>query len=131
MSSLLDTDWVISFLNGRPEAVTLVTRLADDGIAVSVISCGEIYEGLLRDPQSARRVAQFERFTTTVDIVTLDARAARVYARIRSQLRAQGQLIPDNDTWIAATALAYHFTLVSRDQHFSRIPDLNLSPSAD
>lgn len=126
MSSLLDTDWLISFLNGRKDAVTLVTRLADEGVAVSVISCGEVYEGLLHDPQAARRTAQFERFTDTVDVVAPDARIACVYARIRSQLRAQGKLIPDNDTWIAATALAYHFTLVSPDQHFSRVPDLKL-----
>ncbi len=32
----------------------------------------------------------------------------------------------DADLWIAATALVYGLTLVSRDQHFSRIPDLQV-----
>jgi predicted nucleic acid-binding protein len=33
-------------------------------------------------------------------------------------------LIADNDLWIAATALAKDLTLVTRDQHFSRITGL-------
>jgi len=42
------------------------------------------------------------------------------------KLRAQGQPLADNDLWIAATALAYDLTLVTRNQHFRRIPDLKL-----
>jgi tRNA(fMet)-specific endonuclease VapC len=33
-------------------------------------------------------------------------------------------VIPDNDLWIAATARQHELTLVSRDSHFSEIPDL-------
>ena len=42
-------------------------------------------------------------------------------------LRRQGQLIPDLDLLIAATALAHDLTLVTRNRHhFERIPDLRL-----
>ncbi len=126
MSYLLDADVVISFLNGRPEAIELVDKLADEGLAVSIIVCGEVYEGLLRDSSPDQRFARFETFTATVDVITPDTQVARQYARIRSQLRAQGQILADNDLWIAATAVAHDLTLVRGDKHFQRIPDVRL-----
>ncbi len=128
MIYLLDADWIISFLNGRPEAVDTIRQLADEGIVISVITWGEIYEGLLALPDSERRLAQFEDFTASIDLVSPNVVVAREYARTRSHLRSQGLLIPDNDLWIAATALAFDLTLVSRDQHFLRIPGLRLYP---
>jgi tRNA(fMet)-specific endonuclease VapC len=124
---LLDADWVISFLNGRAEAVQLVGDLASDGVAVSIIAWGEIYEGLLGAPDPAPRIAQLEQFAASVDLILPDVYVARRYARTRLELRRQGLPIPDNDLWIAATALAHDLTLVSRDQHFRRVPGLKLN----
>ena len=46
---------------------------------------------------------------------------------MRAFLRRQGQLIPDLDLLIAATALAHDLTLVTRNRrHFSRILSLRL-----
>lgn len=129
MIYLIDADWLISFLNGRPEAVQTLSQLADEGIVVSIITWGEIYEGLLTLPDSDRRLAEFEEFTVNIDLIAPDVGVARQYAQIRSRLRSEGLLIPDNDLWIAATALAFDLTIVSRDQHFVRIPDLRRYPA--
>jgi predicted nucleic acid-binding protein len=49
------------------------------------------------------------------------------FARQRAALRRQGQLIPDIDLLIAATALEENLTLVTRNiRHFERIPELRL-----
>ncbi|MBI4320686.1 MAG: type II toxin-antitoxin system VapC family toxin [Chloroflexi bacterium] len=126
MSYLLDADWVISFLNGRPNAVQLVEKLANRGLAISIITWGEVYEGLIGLPSFARHMVAFEELTATTEIISLDTEVARRYAVIRSDLRSRGLLLADNDLWIAATALARDLTLVSRDQHFERIPGLKL-----
>jgi hypothetical protein len=65
-------------------------------------------------------------FSDLVDLITLDLTIAHRYAKIRGARRGQGRLIPDNDLWIAATALAHQLTLVRRDRHFARIPALTL-----
>jgi len=126
VSYLIDTNWVISFLNGKADAVGLLGNLANEGIAISIITWGEIYEGLLSASSQQHRLAQFESFVATVDLLTLNTDVAQQYGTIRSHLRLQGLLIPDNDIWIAATALAYNYTLVSQDKHFSRVPNLTL-----
>ena len=46
MSYLLDSDWVADYLKGKPQAVALLDRLREDGIAISLITYGEIYEGI-------------------------------------------------------------------------------------
>jgi tRNA(fMet)-specific endonuclease VapC len=71
-------------------------------------------------------VGQLEAFIAALDVVDVDIDVARQYAQTRSYLRARGLLIPENDLWIAATALTYDFVLVSRDEHFSRVEDLKL-----
>jgi tRNA(fMet)-specific endonuclease VapC len=127
---LLDADWIISFLYGRAEAVDLVSSLADEGIAVSIIAYGEICEGLLGGPSPAERRVQLEAFLSTVEMLSLDVDVANQFAEIRIDLRSRGMLIPDNDTWIAATARAHDLTLVSRDAHFRRIPNLRIDPNS-
>ncbi len=50
-----------------------------------------------------------------------------LFGRHRSVLRRQGNMIPDMDLLIAATALNYDLTLMTRNiRHFARIPDLRL-----
>ena len=52
---------------------------------------------------------------------------AAAYAKIASNLRSSGQSIGANDVWIAASALAGQFPLVSNDaKHFGRVPGLNV-----
>lgn len=49
------------------------------------------------------------------------------FARIRGDLRRQGLLIGDLDLLIAATAIHYDLTLITRNlTHFQRAPDLKL-----
>jgi predicted nucleic acid-binding protein len=43
---LVDTDWVIHYLNGRGQIVDRIKALIKDGLAVSIISLAELYEGV-------------------------------------------------------------------------------------
>jgi len=39
---LVDTDWVIHYLNGRADIITRIQELSPLGIAISVISLAEL-----------------------------------------------------------------------------------------
>jgi tRNA(fMet)-specific endonuclease VapC len=97
MSYLVDSDWVVDWLHGKPPAVELLTALAVSGLAISLITYGEIYEGIFfgRDPKQSERV--FRQFLRSVDVLPLTKPIMRRFARIRGQLRQQGLLIPDPD----------------------------------
>jgi predicted nucleic acid-binding protein len=59
--------------------------------------------------------------------LALDRDIMTRFARIRGDLRRQGQSIGDLDLLIAATAIHHDLTLVTRNvRHYARIPDLKL-----
>ena len=47
MSYLVDSDWLIDAFIGVSPAVNLLARMRSEGLAVSIISYGELFEGAL------------------------------------------------------------------------------------
>jgi tRNA(fMet)-specific endonuclease VapC len=127
----VDTDWVADFLKGRRPAVELLTSLAPEGLALSVITYGEIYEGIEYGSDPNAHDAVFRRFLRGASVLSITRPVARRFATIRGQLRQRGQLIPQPDLLIAATALHHGLTLVTRNvSDFHRIPGLKLYQSS-
>lgn len=60
----------------------------------------------------------------TAGILLPNEQTAYHYARLFVQLKRIGKPIPDNDLWIAALCVQHNLTLISRDKHFDRIPQL-------
>jgi len=46
--------------------------------------------------------------------------------QIKATLEMAGTPIPENDMWIAALATRWGVTLITRDNHFNRLPHLAL-----
>ena len=127
MRYLVDSDWLIDAFLGLPTAVNLLARLRDDGLAVSIISYGELFEGAISAPDPATELARFRRFLARLALLALDDAVMERFARLRTELRRRGQLIPDLDLLIAATAMHHDLTLLTRNvRHFRRIPELTL-----
>ena len=126
MSYLVDSDWVADYLKGRPSAVQLLNSLFRDGISISIITFAEIYEGVYYSQTPEQHEAVFRRFLQGVSVLPINGSVGRRFAILRGALRRTGQIIPHTDAFIAATALVHDLTLVRRDQHFARIPDLKL-----
>jgi tRNA(fMet)-specific endonuclease VapC len=122
---LVDTDWVANYLKGRHPFVQRLGALAHEGLAISIITYGEIYEGIYfgRDPE--RHEAGFGDFLRGVTVLPLNRSVMRQFARLRGDLRSKGQLIGDPDLLIAATALHHDLTLLTHNsRHFARISEL-------
>ena len=61
----------------------------------------------------------------TVGVLLPSRETAEHYARIFVQLKRAGTPMPDNNLWIAALALEHDLVLITRDRHFSRLPQLH------
>ena len=57
-------------------------------------------------------------------VLACDTATAYEYGQMRNLLRQQGRPIADNDIWIAAVAMQYQLTLISRDAHFQEVDGL-------
>jgi len=124
---LVDTDWVIHYLHAHPAIVPRLDERQPQGLALSIISLAELYEGVFysRDPDGdGQDLADFLRGVTVLGI---DADIAALFGRERGRLRAAGMLIGDLDLLIGATALAHNLTLLTNNRsHFERIDGLHM-----
>ncbi|MGH7961817.1 MAG: type II toxin-antitoxin system VapC family toxin [Candidatus Binatia bacterium] len=124
---LLDADWIIQAMGDRQPAVQTLRRLAGSRIFVSYITFGEIYEGAFDSVNPDAHLAIFRHFLGAYHILTLNDPIMARFAELRAYLRRRGQLIPDFDLLIAASALHYESTLLTFNRRdFERIPDLKL-----
>jgi tRNA(fMet)-specific endonuclease VapC len=119
---LLDTNIIISLLEGDPG---IETKLASSGeILIPAVAAGELYFGAAKSARSADNIFRIERFLSGRKILPCDLGVARDYGTLRQRLRVKGRPIPENDLWIAATAVHFGCTLVTRDRHFGKVEEL-------
>jgi len=127
MSYLVDSDWVADWLKGKPPAIELLNKISLDGLAISLITYGEIYEGIFSGQDRLRYERVFRQFLRPVPVLPLNRAIMRRFAIIRGQLRQQGRVITDPDLLIAATTIEHRLVLVTRNRrHFDRIPNLQI-----
>ena len=130
MAYLIDSDWLIDHLADIPEANDLLEDLADEGIAISVITYMEAYQGLLRSPVAQEELdPRFNALVEAIPILPLSLAVARRCAGLRETLRTQKKRVNARamDLIIAATALQHDLILVTRNlDDYQDIPDLRI-----
>lgn len=119
---VLDTSVLIEIIRQNP-AIRFHLATAQD-LYVSSIALGELYYGAQYSANPAKGIAEIDALAQTLGLLVVDGTTARAYGDIKSELRSMGQMIPDNDIWIAAAARQYGLTLATRDAHFNRIAGL-------
>ena len=124
---ILDSNIISYYLRGDLQIVPRVQALAPADVGVPAIVEYELRYGLLRLPQEAAkpRLAALMQLLQPMQRLPFDSDCAAHAARIRAELEAAGTPIGPHDTLIAATALRYQATLVTRNvREFSRVPGL-------
>jgi tRNA(fMet)-specific endonuclease VapC len=127
MRYLVDTDSIIDGLAGISSILDWFNEHLDEGLAVSIVTLAEVYEGAYINPDPEVHIASFQAFLAIFTILPLIDQIAQRFARLRATLRRQGNLIPDLDLLIAATAIEHDLTLRTRNRRqFERIRELRL-----
>ena len=121
---LADTSVFIARESGRP----LDSDALPDELAVSIITIGELRAGVLAASSVEVRDRRLGTLTAALQLepVPVDESVAAHWARLRVLLRDSGQRMPVNDSWIAATALALGVPVVTQDDDFPDIAELDV-----
>lgn len=122
---LIDTDWVIHYLNDHPGIVRPLQELQPQGLGLSIVSLAGLYEGIYSSTDPAGNERDLNDFLRGVIIIGLDEATCKIFGRERGRLRKQGALIGDFDLLIAATGLHYGLTVRTNNRtHCERVEGL-------
>lgn len=123
---LLDTNICIYIRRERPQAVLdRFKGLPAGSTAISVITYGELVYGVQKSPSSRTAMLILEELTAVIPVLPMAVDVAKIYGAIRSDLAVRGELIGNNDLWIAAHAKSLGLTLVTNNEReFQRVEGL-------
>jgi toxin FitB len=123
VSFILDTCVVFELVKPKPAAsvASWVSARAEETLFLSVLTIGELHEGIARLPASAKRDALAawvdgslrQRFRDR--ILPIDEVAAVAWGRIVAEAESRGQPVSCIDSLIAATAIAHGYAVVTRN----------------
>ena len=125
---LLDTNICIYIRQKRPEEVLRRFRKLRPGeAALSVITYGELLYGAAKSAQRVLALERLRELVTLLPALSLPETAAEAYGAIRTELETKGEMIGNNDLWIAAHAVVAGLTLVTNNESkFRRVRGLKI-----
>ena len=121
---LLDTNAVIAFQRNETAVIDLLSAAEEVLVPLTVV--GELYFGAYKSTKREENLAAVNAFVTGRVVLRPDITTANTYGEIKAAIRAKGRPIPENDIWIAAIAVQYDLTLLTRDEHFKQVAGLKL-----
>ena len=126
---LLDTNICIYIIKYRPEIVRqhFEKHLPHRNILISVITLGELRFGAEKSQNKAKALGVIDELVSIIPVIELDENVAEHYAQIRKDLTSKGQIIGNNDLWLAAHARANNWVMVTNNEkEFLRVEGLNV-----
>ena len=127
MRLILDTNIYSDYAEGNTEVVNIIAERGSE-ICFPAIVLGELYYGFQKSVRKKLNELKMEQFIKIfhVEIITDDEYVARKYALIYEYLEKKGRKIPINDVWIAACCMEVGGTLLTRDQHFEAVDQIEV-----
>jgi predicted nucleic acid-binding protein len=120
--TFIDTSVIIDFLAGDEKIISLVKELADkEEIKTTTIT---EYELLKHKTELKRQVA--EKFLSAITVFSFDRASARKAALLFENLCKTGKMINENNLLIAGISFACDEVLLTRDQKFGDIDNVNI-----
>lgn len=127
-SYLLDTNICIYIRRERPQGVLeRFKALAPGSTAISVVTYGELIYGMRKSPNPDTAMAVLQELIALIPVLPIASDVAKAYGTIRSDLAVRGELIGNNDLWIAAHAKSLGLILVTNNEsEFQRVDGLKI-----
>jgi predicted nucleic acid-binding protein len=122
---VLDTNIYCDYAEGLPHAVDFLAAHGEDIFLPSIV-LGELTYGFMKGSRlqfNERKLQEIIK-KLKIEIIEVNQNVSRKYAIIYLSLVKKGTKIPINDVWIAACSMEVGGTLITRDQHFQHVEQI-------
>jgi len=124
---MLDTNIVIYVIKRRPTALLEVFNEHVGHMCISSITLAELLHGAEKSERQEHNMRRVEDFTSRLDVLPYNPKAAAHYGNIRADLEAKGTTIGVNDLHIAGHARCEGLVLVTNNmKEFERVDGLRV-----
>lgn len=125
MKLVLDSNIYSDYAEGLPDAVDIIATYGEY-IFIPSIVIGELSYGFMKGRRQEFNERKLRQIINRLKIEVIDVNmdVARRYAVIYLSLEKKGSKIPINDVWIAACCMEVGGTLLTRDNHFKLVDQI-------
>ena len=125
MKLVLDNNIYCDYAEGLPNAVDYLATRGDDIFLPSIV-LGELTYGFMKGSRQQFNEKKLQEIIQKlkIEIIDVNQNVSRKYAIIYLSLVKKGAKIPINDVWIAACCMEVGGTLLTRDQHFQHVEQI-------
>ena len=126
MKLVIDTNIYCDFAEGIAQTVDILATMGQQLYMPSIV-IGELSYGFLKGRRRIANERKLDEIIQLLDIQIIDITrsVASKYGLIYMSLVQKGKKIPLNDVWIAACSMEVGGTLLSRDQHFTHVDQID------
>ena len=118
MGVIFDTSVLVALERGSHGLEKLVAGRESEPFGISVVTVSELLHGVHRADSEKRRLTRgafVEKIIQTFPLYPFDLNAARIYAKLWTNLAKKGVTIGAHDLMIASTAIALGFSVLTAD----------------
>ena len=125
MKLVFDTNIYCDYAEGLPHVVDFLATHGDDIYLPSIV-LGELTYGFIKGSRQQFNEKKLREIINKlkIEIINVNQNVSRKYAIIYLSLVKKGAKIPINDVWIAACCMEVGGTLLTRDQHFQHVEQI-------
>lgn len=122
----MDTDVCIAFLKGKNNLIQKVQEVGIENCYVSEITIGELTYGAYFSKQFDKHIKEVENSKRLFQVVPIFD-CLELFGKEKARLRREGNLIPDFDLLIGATAIHFDMIMVTNNEkHLNRISGIKI-----
>ena len=126
--AILESSFLIDVMRNNQQALEILDSLEqqEPELLVATPSVMELWIGALLSTRPDSEKRKVEELLDNLEKAPLDAPSAKRSAEVWAELSQRGVAIEAIDTMIAGIALSRGEKVVTRDEHYARIPGLKV-----
>ena len=125
---ILETSFVIDFLNGKNNAVSKISSLINEDVdcIITTPTIFEVWSGIISLKKGENEKTKTKSLLNNQIVYDLDIESAEIAGKIHGELLLKGLTIDPADCMIAGIAIKNNLPILTRDGHFERIEGLKI-----
>lgn len=125
---VLDTTILIDALRGKEAAKRKIIELEElkEALFTTQINVLELYRGAYLSNKSEEGLEKIKNLLEAFSILSINDDVYEWFAALSYEMQARGESINDFDELIAAITMTNGAAIITRDEHFNRVPGLKV-----